>query len=158
MSFGIEDYIEALQTSRQIFFKHIEGLKDEQWDWKPFVECKSIRETIAHLSTGDRSFIPLMEAKMDIDWASFEESERDINKLMLIIKKTRDDLCAAIRERFSNTPLDQEIKFMGMDMKLGIMLASISYEDYYHAGQVAFIRMATDPAWDYYKEVYGAGM
>lgn len=158
MAFAVEDYIEAIRASRQLFLKHIENLKEEQWDWKPYPECKSIRETIAHLVTGDRAFIPLMEASGDVDWASLEESERDLDKLMVTIKKTRDELCTAIKEKFADTPLDQEIKFMGMDMKFGAVLTSIPYEDHYHAGQVAFIRMATDPSWDYYKEVYGAEM
>ena len=30
----------------------------------------------------------------------------------------------------------------------------ISSEDYYHAGQITFIRMATDPQWDYYRSIY----
>ena len=33
--------------------------------------------------------------------------------------------------------------------------AYVSADDFYHAGQVAFIRMATDPAWCYSTEIFG---
>lgn len=155
MSFGIEDLIQGKQASREFFFKHLKGLREDQWDWKPYPECKSIREIIAHLITSDRMFIPLLEASGEIDFAAFEEKERDLDKLMVIIKKTHDELCTYIRSKFADAPLDMNVKFMMSDMKLGSALAFMSTEDNYHTGQVAFIRIATDPSWDYYKEMFG---
>src|SRR5579862_1121291 len=47
--------------SRQFFLRHVEGMRDDQWDWKPFDECKSIRETIVHLLGNDRSIATSIE-------------------------------------------------------------------------------------------------
>lgn len=155
MSFGVEDFIDGIHASRQYFLRHINGLKDDQWDWKPYPECKSIRETIAHMITDDRAFIYLLDSGDMPDYSSIMETEHDINKLMAILAKTHDELCAFIKTKFTETPLDNEFKFISYNLKLGQILTSLSHEDYYHAGQVAFIRMATDPSWDYYKEIYG---
>ena len=54
-------------------------------------------------------------------------------------------------------PLDAEFSAFGSKMKLAAGIPHLSSEDYYHAGQVSYIRMATDPAWDYYGHVYGGG-
>jgi len=156
MSFGIDDFIGGVQASRQFFLKHLKELKDDQLDWKPYVECKSIRETVAHMIADDRAFIHLLESGEMPDYSTIIETEHDIEKLMEIIAATHNELCAFIRTKFSNTPLDKELKFFSGNLKLGQILSSLSHEDYYHAGQVAFIRMATDPSWDYYKEIYGS--
>jgi hypothetical protein len=38
---------------------------------------------------------------------------------------------------------------------LRVAVAYLTAEDFYHAGQLAFIRMATDPGWDYFGSIYG---
>ena len=50
--------------------------------------------------------------------------------------------------------MDTEVSAYGTPMKLGRAIAHLSSEDFYHAGQVAFIRIATDPSWDYYAVIY----
>jgi hypothetical protein len=52
-------------------------------------------------------------------------------------------------------PLDAEVALWGTPQKLGRAIAYLTAEDFYHAGQIAFIRMASDPEWDYYACVYG---
>ena len=34
-------------------------------------------------------------------------------------------------------------------------IAYFSSEDFYHMGQVSFIRQASDPTWNYYEAIYG---
>jgi hypothetical protein len=46
------------------------------------------------------------------------------------------------------------VTLWGQERKLGSALAFLTSEDYYHAGQVAFIRLATNPEWDYYGEIF----
>lgn len=155
MSFSVEDFIDGIHASRQYFLRHLNDLKDDQLDWQPYPECKSIRDTVAHMISDDRAFIHLLESGNLPDYALIQENERDIDKLMAVLAKTHDELCSYIRIKFADAPLDREIRYVITDLKLGTVLSSLSHEDYYHAGQVAFIRMATDPSWDYYKEIYG---
>jgi uncharacterized damage-inducible protein DinB len=53
----LNSLIESIHASRKYFLNHIKGLRQDQWDWKPFPECKSIRETLAHLVMDDRAFL-----------------------------------------------------------------------------------------------------
>lgn len=54
MAFDVDSLIEGVRESRRFFLKHLKGLRDDQWEWKPYPECKSIRETLAHLVSDDR--------------------------------------------------------------------------------------------------------
>ena len=154
MAFGIDSLVEGIRESRQYFLKHIESLREDQWDWKPYPQCKSIRETLAHLVSDDRAFIAILRDGEVTDYGAFEEPETDVPKLLALLNQSNDDLCAFIKDQFTDIPLDTEINFFFGKTKLGLAIAGISSEDYYHAGQVAFIRMATDPEWDYYGSIY----
>jgi len=59
--------------------------------------------------------------------------------------------------RYADQPLDTEVSTFGSPRKLGVAIPFFSSEDYYHTGQVAFIRMASDPTWNYYAAIYGFG-
>lgn len=43
MTFEMNDLTQAARESRENFVKLLDGLTDEQWTWKPYPECKSIR-------------------------------------------------------------------------------------------------------------------
>jgi hypothetical protein len=91
---------------------------------------------------------------MALDYCSLKEHETDIPKLIELLEQSHETLCQFIRERFANTPLNTPAMFFMGETTLGRALADIPSEDYYHAGQVAFIRLATDPQWDYYRSIY----
>ena len=158
MAFDIETLITAVQKSRRNFLAHLKGLRDDQWDWKPYPECKSICETLAHLIADDRATVVMLETGEFPDFGGMLEREAATPKLLDLLAESHENLCAFLRGRFADTPLDGVVKFFGGSEPLGLAIAGISSEDYYYAGQVAFIRMATDPAWDYYKEIYGGGV
>lgn len=71
------------------------------------------------------------------------------------LEKSRSALINEIRSRFANSPLDADVCIWGAHDKLAVGLPYLSSEDFYHAGQIAFIRNASDPSWDYYAEIYG---
>ena len=155
MAFDIETIIGGIRHSRQSFLKHIEGLPEDQWDWKPYPECKSIRETIAHLIADDRATVHMLETGQFPDFGTIMEQETSPEKLLALLAESHEKLCAFVREKFAGTPLETQVPFFMGTMPLGMAILGISNEDSYHAGQVAFIRMACDPEWDYYKSVYG---
>ena len=43
----------------------------------------------------------------------------------------------------------------GEEEALGKQVAHLTSENFYHAGQVAYIRMTTQCDWNYYAAVYG---
>ena len=146
--------IEGIRSSRRYFLNHIKGLRDDQWDWKPYPECKSIRETLAHLIADDRATIHMLETGQFPDFGSLLESETGTEKLESLLSDSHEKLCEFIKAKFSSTPLDTLVNFWEGPVPLAQAITGISSEDYYHAGQVAFIRMATDPGWDYYRSIY----
>ncbi|MHB0998130.1 MAG: DinB family protein [Armatimonadota bacterium] len=157
MSFDITDFVSGVCASRKYFLKHIKSVREDQLDWKPYPECNSIRETVAHLISDDRAALEILQTGKFPDYDGAQEDERDMNKLLSILAESHETLCAFVIEKFADTPLDTEVNFFKGREKLGLMLAEMSSEDYYHAGQVAFIRMATDPSWNYYADIYGGG-
>ena len=155
----MEDLIEGLRKSRLHFLKHLKGLTAEQWTWKPYPECKSILDTIVHLVTDDRAALQSFETggEPDYEWivaAATAEAGGDKEEAMKMLEESHERLCAFLGARFQGLPLDSEISVWGSPMKLGAAIPHFSSEDYFHAGQVSYIRMATDPTWDYYAEIY----
>jgi len=155
MAFGIDDLIKGVKESRKSFLKHLQGIREDQWDWKPYAECKSIRETVAHLISDDRATQYTLEHGKFPDFEEMDVKETDIQKLLALLAESHDQYCKFVKEKFADTPLDTEVPFFSGKAVLGLAISGISSEDYYHSGQVAFIRMATDPSWDYYASIYG---
>lgn len=160
MAFGVDDLVEGLRGSRLHFLKHLKGLTAEQWTWKPYPECKCIYETVVHLVGDDRAALQSLEtggepAYEQILESASSEAAGDKEKALEMLEESHEKLCAYIAARFTGVPLDSEFSAFGSKMKLGSGIPFFSSEDYYHAGQVAYIRMATDCTWDYYAHIYG---
>src|SRR5205085_669519 len=113
------------------------------------------RETLAHLITDDRAALQALVTEGEPDYDALQESEGDLDRLQTLLQESHEALCAYILKRYADAPLDTEASAFGAKMKLGGAIPHLASEDFYHAGQVGFIRMATDPAWDYYAAVYG---
>lgn len=161
MALTLDDVLEGLTASRRFFLKHLVGLTDLQWVWKPYPECKSVTETLVHLVANDRgaidAFVFGKEPEYErIEAATVAEAGGDRQKAREMLERSHEQLVAGIRERFGSMALDTEISIWGVSMKLSRATWCVSSEDFYHAGQVAFIRLATDPTWDYYSQIYGA--
>ena len=155
MAFTLADVLEGVRSSRAFFHKHLEGLREDQWDWKPYPECKSIRETLAHLIVNDRAALLSLAHAGEPDYHGLRaEVGNDLDRLLAALRESHARLLGTIEARYAGASLDAEIRIWGSPMKLGRGVAYLSSEDFYHAGQVAFIRMATDPSWDYYGLIY----
>ncbi len=154
MPYTIADVVDGLRHSRAFFHKHLAGMTDEQWDFKPYAECKSVRETVAHLISDDRAALDSLKSGQEPDYDACQVEEQDREKLLAMVAESHEALLAHIGTAFAEQDLGAETSLWGSQMKVGA-LGYISSEDYYHAGQVAYIRLATDPAWDYYAAVYG---
>ena len=162
MAFTFEDLIDSLRASRSNFHKHLEGLRDDQWDWKPYPECKSIRETLIHLVVDDRAALAALDSTDEPDYEGLvntatADAGEDITHLKSLLDTSFTTLLEQLISRYADAPLDTEISVFGSPKKLGVALPYFSSEDYYHTGQVAFIRMASDPTWNYYAAIYGFG-
>ncbi len=155
MALTLDDLIDSVRASRRFFLKHLNGLRDDQWDWKPYPECKTLRETLAHLIVDDRAALQSLETKAEPDYEALQESEHDIARLRTLLDESHARLCDYLKTHYADAPLDTEINVFGEPKKLAPGIAYFSSEDFYHAGQAAFIRIATDPAWDYYASIYG---
>ena len=160
MDLILEELITGIQNSRKHFLKHVAGMTAEQWDWKPYADCMSARETIAHLMGDDiaakQSLLDNAEPNYEAALASASSiAATDSTELLAQLASTHAELCEAITATCANKPLDSTISVWGTQMKIAQGIPHFSSEDYYHSGQVAFMRMATDPAWNYYAAIYG---
>lgn len=157
MSVTLNELLDSVRDSRRHFLKHLNGLQDDQWDWKPYPECKSIRETLTHLICDDRAALISMQTGEEPDYEAITaslEPVQDTDSLFARLTESFDALLAEIEKRYADAPLDAEICIYGEKKKLALGVPHLSSEDFYHAGQVAFIRMASDPAWEYYQSIY----
>jgi uncharacterized damage-inducible protein DinB len=160
MALDLEDFLALVRRSRQHFLKHVDGLSDDQWRFKPYPECKSVRETIVHLIWVDRSALESLETGTATDWMPLYDrviqETQDLSgaELLVTLRESHARVLAFFEERHAQMPLDTEISMWGSPGKLAVQLAYLTAEDHYHAGQVAFIRMATDPDWAYYPAIY----
>ena len=158
MAITLEDLLNSVRSSRRYFFKHLSGVRDDQWDWKPYPECKSLRETLVHLQVDDLAALEALQTGEEPDYEAItaRQTETDPAKLRSLLDASFETLLTEINKRYADAPLDAEICIFGGKYPLALGVPHLSAEDFYHAGQVAFIRIATDPAWDYYAAVYGA--
>jgi uncharacterized damage-inducible protein DinB len=158
MAVTLNDLLNSVRDSRRHFLKHLTGLRDDQWDWKPYPECKSIRETLMHLHVDDKAALFSVQTNEEPDYEGMLAAAemKEVAQLRAQLDESFETLLQEIQTRYADAPLDAEICIFGSKMKLAIGIPHLSAEDFYHAGQVAFIRMATDPDWNYYAAVYGA--
>lgn len=155
MPITLADLQEGLRRSRRHFLKHLAHLRDDQWDFKPFPHCKSIRETLQHLIIDDRAALDSIRTCKEPVYETQPYEIHDIDELYRLLAESHGNLLAELGQRFGNAPLDSEICVWGHVEKAAVGIPYFSSEDYYHAGQVAFLRMASDPEWDYYFSIYG---
>ena len=160
MAFTTEDFMGGIEKSFVFFKKHLKGLKEEQWHWKPYPECKSIYETLSHLVTDYRAAVQSFSTGEEPDYEGLSvtaatEAGGNLERQLEILEASHAELCAFLRETYGDASPETPAKMWGIDSEVGLLIAYISSEDFYHAGQVAFIRMASDPTWDYYANVYG---
>lgn len=161
MAYIIDDVLAGVRHSRAFFLRHLDGLTPEQWTWKPYSENKSVRETIAHMLANDRLARQNVEGQgTPADYIGFlaavaeEVAGNTDEELRARLCREHDEFLTFLAERFAGAGLDAEVDVWGGQGKLAERFGHLSSEDYYHAGQVAFIRLATDPGWEYYAHVY----
>lgn len=155
MPYTVTDALEGVRASRRFFLRHLHNLREDQWDWKPYPECKSIRETLSHLIVDDQASLQSIETGQEPDYESFKVKATEVPDLLSELESGHRRVLELVRNRYADAPLDTEMCLWGAMMTLGRGLAYLCSEDFYHAGQVAFIRIATDPEWDYYSSIYG---
>lgn len=48
MAVGLDEILDNLYRSQRFFRAHLNGMREDQWDWKPYPACRSIREVLRH--------------------------------------------------------------------------------------------------------------
>jgi hypothetical protein len=151
----IEDLIDNMHGALRFFVAHLNGLRDDQWDWKPSHACRSIREILFHLSETYEDRTALAE--------ELARTIPDVVRVQTLFEAGAKRDFEKLRRRYANTPLDAEMAIPGGDfflnrghVRAGTLLARRAWEECYHTGQVVYIRLATDPDWDQPGDVYGS--
>ena len=147
MAFELDDLVDNMHGALRFFLAHLDGLRDDQWDWKPTPACRSIREMLGHLSE-------TYEDKAALEKA-LARPVPDVPEVQRLFETAAKQDYARLRRKYADTALDAEIAvpsgdwFLGRaSVRAGTLLARRAWEECYHTGQVVFIRLATDPDWD----------
>ncbi len=157
---NIEGLLQGLIASRQRFLAHLKSLPDTAWTFKPFPECKNILETLVHLRIDDDMAAESILTKKEPDYeaatvGAYEEMANGPEFLLNRLADSHRRLLDLLKSEFGEQPLDAEICVWGRHLPVYQGIPFLSSEDFYHTGQVAYVRMAIQPDWDYYAAIYG---
>ena len=147
MTLELDDLVDNMHGALKFFLAHLNGLRDDQWDWKPVPACRSIREMLEHLCETYDDKTALEEA--------LARPCPDVSQVQSLFEAAAKQDYARLRACYAQTPLDAEIAVAGGDwflgresVKAGTLLMRRAWEECYHTGQVVTIRLATDPDWN----------
>jgi uncharacterized damage-inducible protein DinB len=155
MSSSIQTILEPLTIARSHFLKHIKDLKEDQWDFKPFPNTMTIRDTLRHLVIDDLSALDSLQTGAHPDYDSFTVEDETVEALLERMTSARQALIDELTSKIEESGEAIQICTWGEMRPLHVGVAYLTSEDYYHTGQVGFLRQASDPDWDYYASVYG---
>ena len=155
MSAIFEMMVLGLEELRRMLLRHLDGLNDDQWDWRPYPQCFSIRQTLRHLILDDRAALDSLQTGKEPDYDAYRTFEGDLARIFEELRESQENLIAYLRRRYADAPPETDICIWGVWRKLPQGIAYLSSEDFYHTGQIAFIRQASDPTWNYYQAIYG---
>lgn len=147
MAIGTEEMFANLSHSQRFFRAHLNGIRQEQWDWKPSPACRSVREILLHWTEMAEMF-GVGDGALQ---TSLKKATPDVSLVQALMKDAGLRFAAGFRAQYADSPMDS---LLPNGTAVGSMLAGLPAEDMYHAGQVAYIRLATDPAWDWVKAVH----
>jgi len=146
-AFALDDLVDNMTGALRFLLAHLDGLKADQWDWKPAPACRSVRETLRHLCETYPDKAALEEA--------LARPVPDVSEVQALFEAAALADYARLRARYADTPLGAPVAVPGGDwflgrasVKAGTLLARRAWEECYHTGQVVCIRLATDPEWD----------
>jgi hypothetical protein len=140
-----EQLVASLAGSREFFHRHLLGMSEEQLDWKPYPHAFSAREMVAHMAKNDLGAIKVLEGPQ-LDLAGLTPFEA--------LAMTGKALESLLEQHWQSRP-QEALRRIGGAKGVGRGISYRSMEDYYHAGQIAYIRQAIDPSWDQDNLVYG---
>lgn len=151
-----QDFIDGLISSRKYLLKHLRDVTPEQTVFKPYAECKSIIETLKHLIIDDRMALYSFQTEQEPPYDSVNVAESSYEDLLAALATSHQELIDWMTANLASEPLDKPACAWGSMLPAAKAISMMSSEDFYHAGQIAFVRMAVDPSWDYYSAIYGA--
>jgi len=144
MAVGLDEILDSVYRSQKFLRAHLNGIQGDQWDWKPYSACRSIREILVHWAE--------QFAKDDASLHSaLQSATPNVAVIQRLMKEAGLRDGARYHQQYLDAPMDS---LFPNGLPVGTVLASLSGEDNYHAGQIAFIRLATDPGWDWVKAVH----
>jgi uncharacterized damage-inducible protein DinB len=120
--------------------KVLSGLTADEWNQRLGEGGMTPAETAEHLCEVYTAFKTMAEGGQH-DWGTYKSGETTQGGTLALLKRLRDEACAIAVASENPETIKAAIDY-------------IALHDCYHVGQVAHIRMATDPAWDPYS-IYG---
>ena len=120
MAIGLNEILVNFTHSQQFFRAHLNGITEDQWDWKPYPACRSIREILLHWAD---LFSPGETALQ----AALKPAVPEIAAVQGFMKEAGARFATKYREQYADSAMDS---LFPNGAALGTMLAGFSAEDY----------------------------
>jgi uncharacterized damage-inducible protein DinB len=157
----ISQFIGGVRKSRAFCLKHLVGMSDAVFESKPNPECKSARETLMHLIAVDRGVLEAVKTAAFPDFFGIiasvqaETATHSRAELEAAASESHEALLGYLQATYGEKTPDDTMPLWGEPTPLGVAIPYLSSEDFYHAGQLGYLRLAAEPTWDYYSQIYG---
>ena len=130
----------ALAASREFLLRQIRGLSFEDCAAKPRGALRSIEEIVEHMLANDAFCM----AKLDAEPFEDEPDQSAAARLT----RSGMALTQVIRQKWAGNEHAALLRLAGGGAGIARGVAYIQIEDFYHAGQVCWIRLVLHPDWD----------
>lgn len=130
----------AINDSGQQVVKIFENLPPDSWDQKPAPEGMTIRAMAQHLCECYYAYSEMAQGRT-YDWGSYAVEVTEPADLVALVLSLRSEAA--------------KIALDGSDKAMKDSLEFLCLHDAYHIGQIALIRIRTEPNWDPYS-IYGS--
>ncbi len=142
----IETLVRDLRASREFLMRHLRGLADFGWDYKPEAAPRSIREIVSHLIDDDAQAIANL--------GGIAAADNNVKDPIRALEASSEAVIRALREQWKDDPSGAEKRLHGDGPSVATGVTYLQIEDYYHAGQIAWLRLGIEEDWDQETVVY----
>lgn len=137
--------LEIHQVCTEPLYAVLDGINDEQFNWKPAPESRSINEIICHLVRVDISFLKRLDRKADTE----PLQNGTVAQVFIALKHIHAEMrqvvqdCADDSELFTRSTIKEAKETDTINEHI---LHSCQH-NLYHLSQVIYLRRATDRSW-----------
>jgi hypothetical protein len=140
------DLAMALAASREFLVRQVRGLSSAECDYLVTGMRQTINQIVDHMLANDAFCMDKLGAQPYVDDPSLSADQR--------LTRSGLALQQEIRRNWSDKEDEALLRLAGGGEGIAKGVSYIQIEDFYHAGQACWIRLALQPEWDSDADTY----